>query len=106
VSSGNLLLDLEQQRLEFRVGLRRRNGRRFPKNIVGREGSASDQQEASVDCYQPPRQTRFITAPPLGVRVAAKSARIKLITKYGLAHILVFRSRTFINGSWWLRGAA
>ena len=103
MSSGNLLLDLEQQRLEFRVGLRRR--RRFPKNIAGREGSASDQQEASVDCYQPPRQTRFITAPPLGVRVAAKSARIKLITKYGLAHILVFRSRTFINGSWWLRRA-
>jgi hypothetical protein len=46
-----LLLDLEQERPKFRVGLHRRNGRRFSGNIVGREGSAPDQQEAGADRY-------------------------------------------------------
>jgi hypothetical protein len=95
VSSGDLLLDLEQERSELRIGLHRRNG--FSGNIVGREGTPPYQQEAGADRYQPPRQTRPIPAPPLCVRVAAKSARMELITKYELEHILVFRSRTFIN---------
>jgi hypothetical protein len=36
VSSGNLLLDLEQERPELRIGLHRRNGGRFSGKIVGR----------------------------------------------------------------------
>jgi hypothetical protein len=82
-----LLLDLEQERPELRIGLHRRNGGRFSRNIVGREGSDPYQQEAGADRYRPPRQARSIPAPPLGIRVAAKSATIGLLTKYELEHI-------------------
>ena len=60
--SGDLLLDLEQERPHILIGLNRRNGMRYFGDIGGRKGSAPQQQKPDADYYRGTSQTRSIPA--------------------------------------------